>query len=233
MAKISLNVTHELKIVNQASCEFMVSQLQKYTDVILVVRDGYEVILVRSAEDLPRDLKFDMIKYNEECRTTEFHYRDQDEDELWVFFHPHVHQWLQNNRHGPLKIGWIVRGDASRLDHESKARASSSVKVKLSDGRLRNEDKTRRMSEDYDQRMAHKPSDDLRIKAERKSSESDDDPYLSPISVRPHGDDDDSESDENSFTGLTLDVYESVDPEIPVREYVATRRRTPLIGHEP
>jgi len=214
MAKISLNVTHELKIVNQASCEFMVSQLQKYTDVILVVRDGYEVILVRSADDLPRDLKFDMIKYNEECRTTEFHYRDQDDDELWVFFHPHVHQWLQNNRHGPLKIGWIVRGDASRLDHESKARPSSSVKVKLSD-------EARRMS------------DDLRIKAERKSSDSDEDPYLSPISVRPHGGDDDSESDENSFTGLTLDVYESVDPEIPVREYVATRRRTPLIGHEP
>jgi len=223
MAKISLDVTHELKVVDQASCEFMISQLQQYTDVILVVKDGFETGLITSADQLPRELEFVMMKYNDECQTTEFHYRNRDTDdgELWVFFHPDVHQWLQNDRHGPLKIGWIVRGDASRLGREVRTRPASSVKVIDSDeivevrskpqGRFRSKAADARANEP----LIEKLPPDSRPPTKKQTNFND------------------SDSDEISFAGLTLDVYESLEPEIPIREYVSMRRKTPILTHTP
>lgn len=89
----------------EVSMEFLVSQLQPFTNKILCVRDGTSVKVFESGFQLPVCLNLELIKNNEIIHTTEYHYRNGATDELWVFFSRQLHMWLQGGRRGPMRLG--------------------------------------------------------------------------------------------------------------------------------
>jgi hypothetical protein len=89
----------EILIDNDASCEFIVSQLQKFTSNILAVKDGHRVLVYESLSTIPKNLQLVDVCRNELVETVEYHYRRSPEDELFVFF-----QAIDNIPNNTVKI---------------------------------------------------------------------------------------------------------------------------------
>ncbi len=78
----------EILIDSDVSCEFIVSQLQKFTSNLLAVKDGHRVLVYESMSTIPQNLLLVDICRNELIQTVEYHYRKSPGDELFVFFQP-------------------------------------------------------------------------------------------------------------------------------------------------
>lgn len=78
----------DILIENDSSFEFVASQLQQFTTNILCVKDGCRLMVYSSESSLPKTLKYNDTCYNELIQTTEYYYRCNETDDLYVFFRP-------------------------------------------------------------------------------------------------------------------------------------------------
>ena len=116
-----------LGLINNSSFEMIASQIQAYTTKILVVKDGCSLQVLDSSNQISSYLKLELIKPNHIVKTEEFHYRDTQTDELWVFFHPDLHAWLQEGREGVFRLE--VVGVGPRQEFETVTRVEEDFEV--------------------------------------------------------------------------------------------------------
>jgi len=82
---------------NSSTFEYIVSQLSsEKASVILCVKDGYELLVFKDTEELPKDLSRDVRITNKETGKTEYHWRSSGTQSSYVFFTTRSDTYLRN-----------------------------------------------------------------------------------------------------------------------------------------
>jgi hypothetical protein len=79
---------NEILIENDSCFEFVAGQLQRYTDNILCVKDGCRIMVYESELSIPTTLEYRDHHLNNLTDITEYYYRCNETDDLYVFFRP-------------------------------------------------------------------------------------------------------------------------------------------------
>lgn len=103
-----------ITLKNLASYEYIASQLQRTTDQILCVKDGYELRIYNDLEELPNSLYRETKIVNSDIDTCEYYWRSKDDDSLYVFYLGEVDNHLSKKEESSLVGTSIIYSDSKR-----------------------------------------------------------------------------------------------------------------------
>lgn len=93
----------KIALKNEFTFEHIIGQFQSKVRQILCVRNGYEVLIFRSPQMIPPNLRHGTTIVDDVSDTTQyFFYSNDQEEECYCFFSRQVYEWLISGRQIPF-----------------------------------------------------------------------------------------------------------------------------------
>lgn len=99
MSHLFIDPDQRIYLSHGFNMEALVGQLQPTSTKILAVKNGYELLVLNDSRTIPITLSEERKPiWNEKTKIYEYHFRDKVTDDLYVFFHPDLYDWLKSSR---------------------------------------------------------------------------------------------------------------------------------------